>query len=142
VNVSALKNDGSDAERAFKGALKGAGKKAYLHELTDTRKIKGAGFRKGFSMAQPADNLCVIDGEMCLVEIKSTIDPERFKKAAIRKDQWANAVMVTKAGGAYYFCVRFEPIKQWYKIPASFLIKSDQASWTWAELDTYRWELP
>lgn len=135
------RNDGSAAEKAFKAWVNNHGKRGYIYEFPDTKKIKGMLGKKGITLAQPADNLVCVDGELFFAEVKSTEHKTRFNKSHIRPEQWKTAVMVTAAGGPYFFFIRRETDQQWFRVPARYLVENNRPSWTWEELTPFEWSI-
>jgi len=139
--MAGKKNTGKPAENEFNAWIKRKGKAGYLYEFPDTAKIKGMIGPKGFTLAQPADRLICVDGVLMMAEVKSTTHATRFSKSHIRTSQWAAAVQLTVAGGPYFFFIRRELDKQWFRVPASFFIDNERPSWTWIELSPFHWNL-
>lgn len=135
------RNTGMPAEAAFNGWISNHGKRAWMYEFPDTKKVKGMMGKNGVTLQQPADRLVCIEGHMFLAEVKSTTDTKRFKKSHIRPFQWSTAVRTTAAAGDYFFFIRRETDKQWYRVPARYLIENERPSWTWEELTPFEWSI-
>lgn len=136
-----MKNDGSKAEEIFDNKISELGKRAYVHKFKDTKHVKGLS-RAGMALKQPADRFMCLDGRSAFIEIKSTHNETRFQRSLIRKHQIGAARMLTAAGGSYDFYVLNMNTHQWYRVPAEFVLGSDAKSWTWEELDEFKFTWP
>lgn len=130
---------GKGFEKQFEALFLPYGKLAYLHRFDDTADLRGR--NNGMALIakeQPSDYLVTVDGETAYAEVKSTEDPSRFKKSMIRTGQITAARKQCAAGGKYWVFVHSNVLRQWFKIPAEFILQSSQASWLWEELWAFR----
>lgn len=141
-----MKNTGKGAEQIFDDSWARLGKQAFVFKFSDTAELRG--LNKGKSLiarAQPSDRLLVYKGETYFAEIKSTIDPDRFKFSLLRSSQGFAAAAALAAGGAYYVFIHNMDQDRWYRLPYEAIqqAKARKAgSLTWAELEPYAWSFP
>lgn len=131
------------AEKDFEGFFAKYGKEASVFRLTDTAAAKATGGKGAFVAAQPADYICVVEGQWFFAEVKSTKDTNSFHFANIRKGQIAAARRTIAAGGAYLFFVKAEEYDQWYCIPGPVITNTlrQKKSMTWTELEPYKYDV-
>lgn len=140
-----MKNNGKPSEEIFDDAWKPLGKKAYVFKFEDTASLRGRNKKAVFAAAQPCDRLVVHDGRTFFAEIKSTIDPERFKFSLLRRVQSYAATAAAAAGGDYFIFIHNLTQDQWFRVPYSVVAAAKaegRGSLTWAELTPYSWSFP
>lgn len=98
-------------------------KNQFVFPFEDAREVMGARqSRKVFTKGQPADYLVVDNGFVFFAEVKSTEHETSFALSHIQKSQWNAAARVVAANGNYFFFIRKEPERVWFKVPASFFL--------------------
>ena len=140
-----MKNNGKPSEEIFDDAWKPLGKRAYVFKFEDTASLRGRNKKAVFAAAQPSDRLLVHDGQTCFAEIKSTIDPVRFKFTLLRRVQGFAAASAIAAGGSYDVFIHNLSQNQWFRLPYSVIAAAKEegrGSLTWDELSPYSWSFP
>lgn len=98
-------------------------KRSFCFQFHDARAAKGAGgSQRIFTTSHPSDFIVTDHGVTFFAEVKSSQDPTSFPFAAVQKAQWSAAIQTTSAGGLYYFFIRSEVLKKWFRIPANLMI--------------------
>jgi len=117
------------------------GKLRYVFQFEDARQVMGAlKTKKVIVQAHPSDYIVTDNGVTFYAEVKSSENPTSFPFANIKTSQWAAAIQVTAAQGLYFFFIRKEPERVWYKVPASVIIDQYRAgikSIKWSLLTEY-----
>lgn len=137
------KNTGKPSEDEWQQILRRFGKRVFIHRNTDAADVRGRSSSqvKATVPSQPSDFVVVIDGDCHFAEVKSTIDQRSFKRSSIRTTQLAAARMILAAGGSYIVYVHRLATGDWYKIPIAAILADSRATFKWAELQPYKWEL-
>lgn len=130
------------AEKDFEGSFAHLGKGAAVFRLTDTAAAKATGGKGAFVAAQPADYICVVNGQWFFAEVKSTTDVGHFHFSNIRKGQIAASRRTVAAGGLYFFFVKSEELDQWFCLPAQVVHTTlrEKKSMTWKQLEQYKYD--
>lgn len=129
-----------DAEEEFESFFKG--KQQFVFKFHDTKAAMGVmGTRNVKTVEHPSDYIVTDNGSMYYAEVKSTHNKVSLPFANIQKGQWRAAIRQVAAGGLYFFFVRSEAWKMWYKVPAQVLIEHEKvrSSIKWSELSDYKW---
>ena len=131
-----------DAEDEFESWF--TSKTQFVFAFEDAREVMGARqTRKIFTKGQPADYLVTDNGWVYFAEVKSSQHETSFALSGIQKSQWNAARRVTAAGGMYFFFIRKEPERVWFKVPAAFFISlqdQDIKSVKWEYFSTFIYE--
>lgn len=139
------KNTGKLSEQIFDETFARMGKRAYVFKFTDASEATGMNKRVVGIKAQPADRLLCVDGETCLAEVKSTVDPRKFSFSLLRPTQSAHAKMILAAGGRYDVFIHSLAHDRWYRVSyAAIRAQRDlgQGSMSWEMLSPLEWKLP
>ena len=109
------------AEEEFKSWF--STKQSFCFQFHDARQAKGAGgSQRIFTTSHPSDFVVADHGVMFFAEVKSSQDPASFPFSSVQKAQWSAAIQATAAGCLYYFFIRSEVLKKWFRIPAALMI--------------------
>lgn len=125
------KNTGKPSEKIFDDHFTFLGKKAYVHAFTDASEVNGMnrGHRRIMNVkAQPADRLVVLDGEMFLAEVKSSVSKDdRFDFKLLRITQGSAAAQALAAGGQYWVYYHHLSTDEWFRFPYSLVSEAKAA---------------
>ncbi len=120
-------------------------KNQFVFQFHDARAAMGAAqSRRVFTTQHPSDFLVTDHGQTFYAEVKSCSDEVSFAFGNIQKGQWIAATRVNAAGGCYYFYLKSEYHKQWYKVPACVILEhyhGGQKSIKWNLLVPYMWQI-
>lgn len=129
-----------DAQKEFESWFTNR-KSAFVYQFEDAREAMGVRqSRKVFTKGQPSDYLVIDNGVTFFAEVKSSSESVSFALASIRKSQWSCAIQVVSAKGLYFFFIRKEPDRIWYKIPAAFFVDIQNAgvkSVKWKDIECF-----
>ena len=141
-----MKNTGKPSEEIFDESWKHLGKRAFIFKFEDTAALRGRNKGKAvMASAQPSDRLVIHDGDSYFAEIKSTVDPDRFKFSLLRKSQGFAAASAIAAGGTYFLFIHCLTRNRWYCLPyevVAYAKTQGKGSLTWAELEPHAWSFP
>lgn len=113
---------GYSAEGEFKSWFQTKG--SFCFQFLDARMAKGTGgSNRIFTGSQPSDFLVFEGGEAFLAEVKSSQNETSFPFDSIQKSQWSAAMRTVSAGGSYYFFIRSEVLKKWFRVPAAVMLE-------------------
>lgn len=129
-----------EAEEEFESFFQG--KQKFVFKFHDTRMAMGIlKTKKVKTTEHPSDYIVTDNGLMYYAEVKSTNDKVSLPFGNIQKGQWKAATRQVAAGGLYFFFVRSEAWKTWYKVPAQVLLEHSKVrqSIKWSELSDYKW---
>lgn len=133
-------NNWVNAEEEFESWF--SGKEHFVYKFEDARAVMGAlKSRKVFVQGRPSDYLVTSNGVTFFAEVKSCENSTSFAFSNIQKAQWKCAIRMVAAKGLYFFYIRREPERIWYKVPGAFfvsLFNSDVKSVKWKDMDVYR----
>lgn len=113
------------------------GKRNYVYQFHDTKQAKAGRVERIFTSAQPADFIVTSEGVTFYAEVKYCAELTSFPFSNIRKSQWISAAQQTAASGLYYFFIKSEAMRCWYKVPATILLHHPRKSITWQELSIH-----
>lgn len=118
-------------------------KLAFAHKFEDARAVISAvESRKVIVKGQPSDYHVTENGVAFYAEVKSCENPTSFPFSNIKKPQWRAAILVSAANGSYFFFIRKEPERLWYRVPAPFFISlqaDNVKSVKWEHLERFRY---
>ena len=111
-----------DAQKEFESWFQT--KASFCFEFHDARVAKGTGgSNRIFTTSHPADYVVVDYGTMFYAEVKSSQNETSFPFDSIQKSQWSAAMRTVSAKGLYYFFIRSEVLKKWYRVPADVMLQ-------------------
>ena len=119
-----MKNTGRDSEEIFDAHFALLGKRAYVFVFTDSAEVNGMNKGRGRIgvKAQPADRLVVLDGQMFLAEVKSSVSKDdRFDFKLLRTGQTSAAKQTLAAGGEYWVYYHHLATDEWFRFSYSFV---------------------
>jgi penicillin-binding protein-related factor A (putative recombinase) len=136
------KNTGKPTEQAFEDLFKPAGKRAFLHRLTDASDVFGLTDKAANQAAQPSDYVVVHDGETFFAEVKSTQNATSFPFSLLKSGQSAAGLQIEGAGGHYLVFVRALalPGQPWFRVHYSTIraAKADgKGSLKWKDMQCW-----
>ena len=129
------KNDGKESEKLLDQYLKSTmslDKDIVFYKFVDSSAARN------LINNQPADRLLIYKGKPILVEIKSSIDPDRFPLKNISKKQIGAARRWNLAGAKSMFIIHRKPTDEWYFLCLKTVwekYESGKKSWLWSELE-------
>lgn len=130
-----------NAQKEFESYFQG--KDYFVFEFHDARIAKGTGgSNRIFTTSHPSDYIVVANGHTFFAEVKSSQEPVSFPFSNIKKSQWSAAKRTVCAKGSYFFFLKNESTKVWYKVPAQVLIAVldlGVKSIRWDTLNTMLW---
>lgn len=133
-----------DAQEEFESWF--VGKTHFVYQFEDARAVMGAlKSRKVFVQGRPSDYLVTSDGVTFFAEVKTSENPTSFPLSNIAKAQWNCAIKMVAAKGLYWFYIRKEPDRIWYRVPAVFfvsLFNNQILSAKWKDMESFRWTSP
>lgn len=136
-----MRNTGKPSENRFENALRKLyGVRVFIQEFYDAAYLHGLNRKPVMAPEQPADRLVVLDGKTFFAEIKSVSKGQSFPFGMIKSNQIGAGVLVSKAGGDYFFFVHDLQTDTFYKVPAA-LVKTTQdsgkKSLKWSEMEVW-----
>ena len=136
-----MKNTGKKSEKIFDEVWKRFGKKAHCIKFMDSAEATGRAGKITGLRSQPSDRVVVFNGDTFFAEVKSTWDENRFNFSLLRATQSAAAVAIEAAGGDYYVFIHSLAHGYWYQVPYHAIRQHTRRSFTWDELEPYKWSL-
>ena len=136
-----MKNTGKKSEKIFDDVWKRFGKQAKCIKFMDSAEASGRAGKIVGLRSQPADRIVVFKGHTFFAEVKSTWDEARFNFSLLRKTQSEAAAAVEAAGGDYYVFIHSLAHGPWYQVPYRVIRNHTRRSFTWDELEPYKWSL-
>lgn len=120
-------------------------KNQFVFQFHDARAAMGAAqSRRVFTTSHPSDFLVTDQGQTFYAEVKSSENEVSFPFSNIEKGQWIAATRLVAASGYYYFFLKSEHLKQWFKVPASVILEQYHGgikSIKWSLLTAYKWSI-
>lgn len=121
-------------------------KKSFCFKFHDARMAIGTGGSKRiFTASHPADYIVTDRGLMFYAEVKSSQNETSFPFASVKKSQWSGAMQTVSAGGSYFFFLKAEIHRRWFRVPAYIMLglfHDGAKSVKWTSLGDYLWLPP
>lgn len=134
-----MRNSGKPSEHIFENKISAHGKNGYFYRIPDAAEVRGRTGRIGYIRKTPSDYIVTLYGETFYAEIKSTVNPKFFAKSFLKIGQKNAARQVLAAGGQYLIFIHSLATQEWYRVPANVLIETPKTTFSWTELQHFKW---